>query len=88
MKIKPGYIIREVAGYSVVVPVGDAAIDFNGMINLNETGAVLWRALSEGADEEKLVRALLADYDITEDVAKNDVSEFIKKMREANLIDE
>ena len=88
MKIKPGYIIREVAGYSVVVPVGDAAIDFNGMINLNESGAVLWRALSEGADEEKLVQALLDDYDITEDVAKNDVSEFIKKMREANLIDE
>ena len=88
MKIKDGYMIREVAGYHVVVPVGDAALDFNGMINLNETGAVLWKAMIEGADEEKLVSALLAEYEISEDIARKDVKQFIIKMREANLIDE
>lgn len=88
MKIKDGYMIREVAGYHVVVPVGDAALDFNGMINLNETGAVLWKAMVEDADEEKLVSALLAEYEISEDIARNDVKQFIIKMREANLIDE
>lgn len=88
MKIKEGYMIREVAGYHVVVPVGDAALDFNGMINLNETGAVLWKAMVEDADEEKLVSALLAEYEISEDIARKDVKQFIIKMREANLIDE
>lgn len=88
MKIKDGYMIREVAGYHVVVPVGDAALDFNGMINLNETGAVLWKAMIEDADEEKLVSALLAEYEISEDIARKDVQQFIIKMREANLIDE
>ncbi len=88
MKIKDGYMIREVAGYNVVVPVGDAALDFNGMINLNETGAVLWKAMVEGADEEKLVSVLLAEYEISEDIARKDVKQFIIKMREANLIDE
>ena len=87
MKIKEGYMIREVAGHHVVVPVGDAALDFNGMINLNETGAVLWKAMLEDADEEKLVSALLAEYDVPEDIAKKDVEVFVKKMREANLID-
>ena len=88
MKIKEGFMIREVAGYNVVVPVGDAAVDFNGMINLNETGALLWRTLLNGAEESDLVAALLAEYDVTEDIAKQDVSGFIMKMREANLIDE
>lgn len=88
MKVKPGYMIREVAGYNVVVPVGDAAMNFNGMINLNETGAFLWKLLEEDTDEEKLVGALLAEYDIAEDAARRDVGEFIAKMKEANLIDE
>ncbi len=88
MKIKEGYMIREVAGHYVVVPVGDAALDFNGMINLNETGALLWKTLLEDADGEKLVSALLAEYDVAEDVAQKDVEQFIIKMREANLIDE
>lgn len=88
MKIKDGYMIREVAGYNVVVPVGDAALDFNGMINLNETGALLWKTLADGAEEKDLVAALLAEYDVPEDVAKSDVADFITKMREANLIDE
>ncbi len=88
MKVKPGYMIREVAGYNVVVPVGDAAMNFNGMINLNETGAFLWKMLEEDTDEEKLVGALLAEYDIAEDAARRDVGEFIAKMKEANLIDE
>ncbi len=88
MKIKDGYMIREVAGYNVVVPVGEAALDFNGMINLNETGALLWKTLTDGAEEKDLVAALLAEYDVPEDVAKKDVADFIIKMREANLIDE
>lgn len=88
MKVKPGYMIREVAGYNVVVPVGDATMNFNGMINLNETGAFLWKLLEEDTDEEKLVGALLAEYDIAEDAARRDVGEFIAKMKEANLIDE
>lgn len=88
MKIKNGYMLRDVAGYSVVVPVGEAALDFNGMINLNETGALLWRTLIDGADEKGLIDALLAEYDVSQEVAEKDVKSFIIKMREANLIDE
>ena len=43
MKIKDGYLHREVAGNIIVVPVGEASMNFNGMINLNETGAFLWK---------------------------------------------
>lgn len=87
MKIKDGYILRNVAGYNVVVPVGDAALDFNGMINLNETGAFLWKAMSEDTDEAALVSALLEEYDTNEETAAADVAAFVKKMRDAELID-
>lgn len=48
MKIKSDYLLRKVADSYVVVPVGKATVDFNGMINLNETGAFLWQQLQKG----------------------------------------
>ena len=48
MKIKEGYILRNVAGSFVVVPIGEAASEFNGMMNLNDTGAFLFEKLIIG----------------------------------------
>ena len=45
MKIKDGFILRNVAGNNVVVPIGQATIDFNGMIILNDTGAFIFEQM-------------------------------------------
>ena len=86
MKIKEGFILREVAGSFVVVAVGDAVKTFNGIITLNETGAFLWKALEKGATEQDLLSALLAEYDVAESVAKEHVKKFIAKLTEAKLV--
>ena len=88
MKIKSDFMLREVAGYYVVVPVGNGAIDFNGVINLNESGATLWKAMENDITEEGLVTALTAEYDVDAERAKSDVVAFVKKMKDANLIEE
>ncbi len=86
MKIKDGFILREVAGSYLVVAVGAAVKQFNGMINLNETGAFLWRILEKGATEEKAVAELLKEYDVDEETAKADVKAFVSKLTEAGLL--
>ncbi len=86
MKIKDGFILREVAGSFIVVAVGDAVKTFNGIITLNETGAFLWKALEQGATEEELLKALLEEYDVDESVAKEHVKKFIAKLTEAKLV--
>ncbi len=88
MKIKTGYMLRTVAGCSVVVAIGTDTMDFGGMINLNESGAFLWKLLEKGATEDELLSALLSEYEVDEDTAKRDISLFINKMREAELLDE
>lgn len=88
MKIKSGFKLRSVAGQNIVVPIGDAAIDFNGMISLNESGAFLFKALLEDTTEEALVSALFDGYDVSLECAKGDVAAFLNKMREAKLLDE
>lgn len=87
MKIKPDYLLRKVADSYVVVPVGKATVDFNGMINLNETGAFLWQQLQKGADEETLLKAMLSEYDVDEETAAEGIDSFLSKLREADLLE-
>ncbi|MBE7087313.1 MAG: PqqD family protein [Clostridiales bacterium] len=86
MKIKSGLILREVADNFIVVAVGDMVKEFNGIINLNSTGAFLWKILENGAEEEDLVKALLNEYEIDEATARRDVGLFIAKVKEAKLV--
>lgn len=88
MKIHEGFLLREVAGNFVVMPVGAAAERLNGMIKLNETSAFLWKRLETGADEQELVSALLAAYEIDEATARRDIGVFLDTLRRARVLDE
>lgn len=86
MKIRDGFILREVAGNYIVVAVGEAVKGFNGVINLNETGAFLWRLMEKGSDVEGLTNALLEEYDVEKEIAQADAKAFIDKLTEAGLV--
>ena len=88
MKIKNGFISRTVAGNNVVVATGEQSKNFNGIIKLNESGLVLWNKLVKGADKETLVLTLLDEYDITRDIAENDVEKFVGELRDAGAIED
>ncbi len=87
MKIKSGLVLREVADNFIVVAVGDRVKEFNGLINLNSTGAFLWKQLEKGADADELVKCLLDEYEIDCETARRDVLAFISKIKEAKLVD-
>ncbi len=87
MKIKKNFILREIAGTYLVVAVGEAVKNFNAVINLNETGALLWKALEKGAEEEQLVSLIVSEYEVEKEIAREDVSAFIQRLKEANLLD-
>ena len=77
MKIKKGFVLRVVGGENVVVPIGEMSKKFHGMINLNETGAFLWKFFTEEHTEEEGVKALCAEYEVEESIAQNDVHKFV-----------
>lgn len=85
MKLKDGFILREVAGQTVVLPTGEE-LDLNMMITLNETGAFLWKQLETENDEAGLVAALLAEYDVDEATAQNAVAGFVAKLNEHGFL--
>lgn len=79
LKLKEGFILREIGGEIVVIPSG-TELDLNMMITLNETGKFLWQHLEQGTTEEALVQALLAEYDVTPEVAAQHVHKFVEKL--------
>ena len=88
MKTKKGFMLRTVADRNIVVAVGKASLDFNGLITLNETGAFLWKKLAEGCTYDELLQALLAEYEVDEETAKQGIDSFLETARGADLIDE
>ncbi len=85
MKIKEGFILREVAGQIVVLPTGDQ-LDLNMMITLNDTGRFLWEHLQQETTKEELVAALLAEYEVDEELAAKSVDAFVQKLRDGELL--
>ena len=67
MKIKEGFMLRNVAGNYVVVAVGEASKNFSCVITLNGSGAFLWEQLTKDVTEEQLLQALLNEYEVSED---------------------
>ena len=88
MKIKDGFVVREIAGQSIVVALGAASKKFNGMIKLNDTGRVIWDMLAAGKAEEDIVDRFVSEYDVEKDAAKRDVSAFIEVLRGADILEQ
>lgn len=88
MKIKDGFVKRNIAGSEIVVPVGKTASEFNGMITLNESGAFFWDCLKEDTTQQEVVSKVLEVYEVTPEKAAADVEKFINMLRENDLLDE
>ena len=86
MKIKDGFILRKVGKQYVVVATGKASKDFNGMIRLNASAAYVFELLREEKSEEELVKILLAEYDVTEEIARTDIANFLLKLKGAGAL--
>ena len=59
MKLNENYILKNIAGTAVVVPVGDAVNDVKGMITLNGPAEIIWKGLQNGENIERIVEEML-----------------------------
>ncbi len=78
--------MREIAGEYILIPVGAAAVEFQGIMTLNESGLFLWRMLQEECTEEKLVLALTEEYEVDIPTAQADVKKFLLQLEQNNAL--
>ena len=88
MKIKEGFILKEIADTFVVVPVGENMVDFSLMITINETGAFLWNCLLEDKTRDELADALMSEYEgATREEMLEDIDGFVALLKENNILE-
>lgn len=86
MTIQKELVKREIAGDTILVPVGQSVYESNGLFVLNELGSFLWDRLPDAEDEEALLQAVLAEYEVTGEVARADIREFLDNLRKLGII--
>ena len=87
MKIKKGFVVREIAGQTIVIALGEATKIFNGMIKLNESGRSIWDMLVVGAEKSDIVKMLTDTYEVNGEIAARDVDAFVNTLQGANILE-
>ena len=86
MKFKKEFMLREIVGETILIPMGDNNNHFNGIITINELGKFIWENLESSKDEEELLHKILEEYEVEEKEAKEDLDEFLDKLRQVDII--
>ncbi len=88
MKLRGEFVIRQVVDEVLAIPVGNTALEFNGMIMLNAVSRIIWESLSMGATIDEIVTAVTDKFEVSAEEARADITEFIDKLREINIIED
>lgn len=86
MRIKDGFVLRQVAGQAMVIATGEASRNFHGMVKLNETGSEIWQGLMDGLSEEEIAAKLAEKYEVDAGKAAADTKAMLAKMEEAGFL--
>ena len=87
MKLKEGFMLREIAGSWIIVPLGERVVEFKSMMTLNGSAALIWKQLESGADFDGLVTSVINEYDVDEPTARADVEQFVSMITKKGLIE-
>lgn len=86
MRIEKEFVLREIAGDYIIIPTGKTVLEFNGLITVNEVGVTLWNMLQEEVTVDQLVQGVLAEYDVDEEVAREDIQEFLDTLAKGGIL--
>ena len=87
MKTRRGFRLRELGGDYILIGESAELVDFHNLITFNEAAAYLWQNV-EGKefDVETLTQLLLAEYELAEDIARQDAQATIDDWKEVGII--
>lgn len=89
IRAKQGFLLRPLGKEYMIVAVGKASEQFNGMIRTNETGAYYWKKIVKGTTISEMITDTVNDYeDICSSEAETVITEFLEAISMAIEYDE
>ena len=87
MKIKQGFVLRNVVDEFIVMPTGDNIAKFEGAVVLNEVSAFIFKQLENPVSREDLLAAMLGEYDVDEATAAADLDALLEKLADMGVLE-
>lgn len=88
MNLNGTFILRDVAGEILAIPVGETALKLNGMVILNPVSKVIWKCLERDTNREEILREVTERFEVSETVAKEDIASFLSELKTRKFITE
>ena len=88
MKLRGEFVVRQIMDDTVAIPVGQTALELNGMILLNDVSKTIWNCLQQETDPDAIVTAVTDAFEVSPDEARTDILEFCDKLRTMQLLEE
>lgn len=89
MKLKSGFVLREVCGQKVIVAEGLEAVDFGHLISLNDSAATIWQIAQQQGDFtiESIAQEICHQYDIDLNTAQNDIKSLLESWKNLGIVE-
>lgn len=88
MKRNKDFILRNIAGESIIIPTGKTTQKFNGLFSPNQTATFIWEHIEEVADIEEMIKLVLDNFDVDEETARTDVEGLINEMKLVGFVED
>lgn len=88
MKIRDGFVLRNVVDEYIVMPTGENIAEFAGSVVLNEVSAFVFEQMKNPMSREDLLAAVLEEFEVDEETAKADLDELLGEFRRLKLIED
>ena len=88
MKAKSGFVLRDVVGEKILMPVGENITKFNGTVLLNTVSAFVWEKMQEPVSKEELLQAVLDKFEVDEETASHDLDKLLEAFAELGILEE
>ncbi len=87
-KANPNFLLREVAGEAVLVPIGEADVFENSVISLNDTCSFLWKLFQQPRTVEEVVAEARKEYSDPDGEMEQGINDFIREYLQYGLLKE
>ena len=88
MKLKHSFEAIDMGDEIIFVPVGDGAVQVNGVLKTNKAGYEILELLKSDTTKKQIVDILAAKYDNDQCDLTSYVCDVLGKLRSANLLEE
>lgn len=88
MKLTGNYFLKKIGPDEVLVPFSDGKLDTSSLVSLNETALFIYRKLLDNKSFEEILNAIVKEYEVEEDVAKQDLLEIFENFKKLGILED